>query len=107
MLLKLSTMAGNSEGDVQALDRERALIGTLPLAVTLPVLALERIDGRPALVLDDPDGDFLSRLLGPRPMPPQAFLDLALPIAEALAEVHGAGIVHRGLQPACIYVEPL
>jgi serine/threonine protein kinase len=66
-------------------------------------LALERDRGRTVLVLEDPGGEPLERLLC-TPMPVDRFLPLAIAIAAALGKVHRRGLVHRDIKPANILV---
>src|SRR5215831_15221554 len=59
--------------------------------------------GRTMLVLDDPGGEPLVRLLGV-PMGVEGFLRLAIGIAGALAKSHQRGVVHKDIKPANILV---
>jgi predicted ATPase/signal transduction histidine kinase len=68
-------------------------------------LALETYEGLPALVMEDFSGRPLDRALG-APMNVGGFLDLAVGIASALAEVHARNIVHRDLKPENILHDP-
>ena len=56
-------------------------------------------EGRPALVMEDPGGDPLERLLG-HAMEPSQFLRIAIGIAVALESLHARGIIHRNVSPA-------
>src|SRR5258705_1562906 len=56
------------------------------------------------LVLDDPGGTPLDRLLG-RPLDVSHFLRIAIPLAGALRHVHERGLIHRDIKPANILVE--
>ncbi|MEP7102591.1 MAG: response regulator [Burkholderiales bacterium] len=56
------------------------------------------------LVLDDPGGGPLDKSIG-RPMDPAGFLRLALAIARALGQMHAAGIVHKDIKPANIWID--
>jgi PAS domain S-box-containing protein len=61
-------------------------------------------DGRRAtLVLEDPGGGPLERLLG-EPLEVGAFLHLAIGIVRALSGLHQRGLVHKDIKPANILV---
>src|SRR5256885_6971555 len=51
-------------------------------------------------------GEPLSAVIGGRPLNRRRAVDLAVQIADALAEAHGAGIVHRDIKPGNIIVTP-
>jgi eukaryotic-like serine/threonine-protein kinase len=50
------------------------------------------------------EGRTLETVIGGRPLPLPTFLDLALPIADALEAMHKNAIVHRDLKPSNIFV---
>jgi PAS domain S-box-containing protein len=64
-------------------------------------LELRRERGRTVLVLADPGGEPLDRLLA-TPMEVESFLRLAIGIAAALGKLHRSGLVHKDLKPAHI-----
>jgi len=66
-------------------------------------LDLLRERGHPMLVLDDPGGDLLHRLIG-SPMSLSKFLPLAEAIAAALRGLHERSLIHRDINPANIFV---
>ena len=66
-------------------------------------LALTREGGRTALLLEDPGGEPLDRLVG-GPMETGRFLRLAIGIAAALGKAHQRGLVHKDVKPANILV---
>jgi PAS domain S-box-containing protein len=66
-------------------------------------LELVREGGRTLLVLEDPGGEPLARLIG-APMDVRTFLRLAVGIAAALGKFHQRGLVHKDLKPAHILV---
>ncbi|MFD1557543.1 AAA family ATPase [Paraburkholderia silviterrae] len=66
-------------------------------------LQLVREGGRTTLVLDDPGGEPLARLLG-APMEITHFLRLAVGIAAALGQLHQRGLVHKDLKPTHVLV---
>jgi PAS domain S-box-containing protein len=66
-------------------------------------LELVRQAGRTVLVLEDPGGAPLERLLG-SPMEMGRFLRLTIAIAMALGKLHQRGLVHRDIKPVHILV---
>jgi len=51
-------------------------------------------------------GETLRKTIGGRPMNPRRAIDLAVQIADALADAHAAGIIHRDIKPDNILVTP-
>ncbi len=66
-------------------------------------LELRREGDRTLLLLEDPGGEPLERLLG-APMDTERFLHLAIGIAVALSKAHERGLVHKDVKPANIWV---
>jgi predicted ATPase/signal transduction histidine kinase len=67
-------------------------------------LALDRFQGQPALVFEEPSGVSLDRLLG-APLEPGRFLPLAIACAASLAEVHRLGVLHKDIKPENLLVD--
>ncbi|SFC44294.1 PAS domain S-box-containing protein [Cupriavidus sp. OV038] len=89
-----------------SLDRlahEYRLKDELDSAWAIRPLELVREAGRTALMLEDPGGEPLSRLLG-APMEIGAFLRHAVSIATALCGLHQRGLLHKDLKPTHIVV---
>src|SRR5262245_29142389 len=85
------------------LERAYALRDALdPTWATRP-LELVHHSGRPALLLEDPGGELLARLVG-QPWEVAAFLRVAIGLAVALGRLHARGIVHRDIKPSNILV---
>ncbi|WP_203030262.1 serine/threonine-protein kinase, partial [Frankia nepalensis] len=94
------------DGDTQRrFDRERRATGRLtghPHIITVyrtgatwdnrPFLAMERIEG----------GSLRDRIKAEGPLPVATAVGLMLPVADALATAHRAGVLHRDLKPANI-----
>ena len=85
------------------LEHEYELRNDLDSTWSARPLALVRHHGQPTLVLEDPGGEPLTRLLG-CPMEPAAFLRIAIGLASALERVHERGLIHKDLKPANILV---
>jgi serine/threonine protein kinase len=85
------------------LAHEYALKDELDAAWAVRPLALIHERGRTMLMLEDPNGEPLDRLLG-APMALGQFLRLAIAVAAALTQLHRHGLVHKDLKPANILV---
>jgi serine/threonine protein kinase len=60
---------------------------------------------RITLVLEDRSGELLETRIG-QPMEMGLFLRLALGLARAVGRLHQCGLIHKGLKPAHILVDP-
>jgi serine/threonine protein kinase len=89
---------------LKRLEHEYALRGELDAAWAAKPVALSRFNGRLTLVLEDPGGEPLDRLLG-KPLEPTAFLRLGVRIANAIRRAHERGFIHKDIKPANILVE--
>src|SRR5262245_9003730 len=88
---------------LQRLEHEYALRAALDPAWAVRPLALVPHQGRPVLVLEDPGGAPLTRLLG-RPLALPQGLRLAIGLAVALGQLHGRGLIHKDVKPAHVFV---
>ena len=93
-----------SLGCVARLEHEYALKGELDADWSARPVALTHYNGRMTLVLEDPGGAPLERLLG-RPLEVAQFLRIAIPLAGALRHVHERGLIHKDIKPANILVD--
>jgi serine/threonine protein kinase len=93
-----------SPGCVERLEHEYALKSELDAEWAARPVKLTHHNGRRALVLEDPGGTPLDRLLG-RPLDVSHFLRIAIPLAGALGQVHERGLVHKDIKPANILVD--
>jgi predicted ATPase/signal transduction histidine kinase/GAF domain-containing protein len=67
-------------------------------------IALSRYRDRMALVLDDPGGEPLDRLLA-QPLDLRHFLRIAIPLAAACRQMHAYGIIHKDIKPSNVLVD--
>jgi serine/threonine protein kinase len=89
-----------------ALDRlahEYGLKDELDAAWAVRPLEIVRERGRTMLMLEDPGGEPLDRLLD-APVEVESYLRLAIGIAAALGKLHQRGLVHKDLKPAHVLV---
>lgn len=92
-------------GTLKRLEHEYALRDELDSDWVARPLILARRDGRTMLVLEDPGGEPLDRLLG-RPMELTRFLRFGIGFAAALEKLHKRDLIHKDIKPADILVGP-
>jgi PAS domain S-box-containing protein len=97
----LVTAESNSLPCLRRLEHEFGLRGELDDSWSAQPAALLRYNARPSLVLKDPGGNPLERLLG-RPLDVSEFVRIAIPLARALRRVHERGLIHKDLKPGNI-----
>ena len=86
-------------------QREARALAALNHPQIVTVYSVESDDGIHFLTMELVDGKPLSEVIPEGGLPLDAFLEIAIQIADALAEAHEQGIVHRDLKPANIMVD--
>src|SRR4030088_3607581 len=89
---------------LERLEHEYSLRDELDSDWAARPLTLVRREGRPMLILEDPGGEPLDRLLG-QPMELSRFLRFAVGVAAALGKLHQHGLIHKDIKPANILVD--
>src|ERR1700676_1097707 len=100
----LLVTADASLGAFKRLEHEYALKTELDAAWAARPVELSRTSDRLSLVLEDPGGEPLDRMLG-RPMELTEFLHIAIPLAGALCRVHERGLIHKDIKPTNVLVD--
>jgi hypothetical protein len=99
-VLVVAPVAGEpTPGSLNRLINEYGLRDELDEAWAARPLALVRERGRTMLVLNDPGGEPIERLLG-APMEVGKFLQLAIALSVALRQLHARGLIHKDIKPA-------
>ena len=93
-----------SAGCVERLEHEYALKAELDAEWAARPVALTHYNDRMTLVLEDPGGTPLDRLLG-KPLGVSHFLAIAISLAGKLRQMHERGLVHKDIKPANILVD--
>jgi PAS domain S-box-containing protein len=91
-------------GIVARLEHEYSFRDELDSDWAVRPLALIHREGRPMLLLEDPGGEPLDRLLG-QPMELSRFLRFAVGLALALGKLHERRLIHKDIKPANILVD--
>src|SRR3954469_20341917 len=105
VLLVAAAVDHPSRSRLDRLAHELSLKDELDAAWAVRPLKVERGSGRTMLlVLEDPGGEPLARLLG-SPMDVEGFLALAIGAATALGKLHQRGLIHKDIKPANIVVD--
>ncbi|MET4198743.1 AAA family ATPase, partial [Bradyrhizobium sp. LA6.12] len=104
VLLDARAVDRPSRSRLDRLAHELSLKDELDAAWAVRPLKVERGSGRTMLlVLEDPGGEPLARLLG-SPMDVGGFLALAIGAATAIGKLHQRGLIHKDIKPANIVV---
>src|SRR6266478_6663582 len=90
-------------GSLKKLENEYSLKDGLDSAWAVRPVVLSRESGQVTLVLEDPGGETLDRLL-PGPMEMTQFLRFAVGLATALSRLHKSGLIHKDIKPANVFV---
>jgi len=99
----LAAAKDGSPASHKRLEHEFELRGELDAAWALRPVALYRYNERLALVLEDPGGEPLDRLLD-QPLEISAFLRIAIRLTEVLRQAHERGLIHKDLKPGNVLV---
>ena len=93
---------------LRQLEHEYSLAAELEPAWAAKPLALTRHEGRTILVLSDPGGEPLDRVLErdrEQPLGLARFLGLAINLATALGNAHQRGLIHKDVKPENVLVD--
>src|SRR5215213_8445282 len=93
-----------SPRSLERLQREYAIACQLDSRYVLKPSALETRSAQPRLIFEHFGGQPLTHLRG-APLESGRFLDIAIELATALADIHRQGVVHKDIKPANILIE--
>src|SRR5216683_4980508 len=93
---------------LRRLEHEYSLAAELDPEWAVRPLALTRHAGQTILVLNDPGGEPLDRILERdqgQPLDLTCYLRIAIGLAKALGQVHRRGLIHKDIKPANVLVD--
>jgi PAS domain S-box-containing protein len=105
ILVVLPAVEQPTSGSLDRLSHEYGLRDDLDDAWAARPVALTQYNDRMTLVLRDPGGTPVERLLG-RPLDISHFLRIAIPLAGKLRHMHERGLIHKDIKPANILMDP-
>lgn len=88
----------------QRFERESKALAALNHPNIVTIHSVEEMEGQPFLVMEWIEGRSLEELIPPGGMELPRYLEIAIPMVEAVSQAHQAGIVHRDLKPANLMV---
>jgi serine/threonine protein kinase/tetratricopeptide (TPR) repeat protein len=100
----LSDAVASSPERLARFEREAKTVASLNHPNIVVLHSIEEANGSRFLTMEMVEGQTLDRLVKPGGLPVARVLQLALPLADALAAAHERGVVHRDLKPANVMV---
>ena len=99
------TLAGSDQAR-QRLINEAKAAAALDHPNICSIYEVGEEDGHVFIVMQYIDGQSLAERIRKGPLPPGEVVDIGIQTAQALAEAHAAGIIHRDIKPQNIVITP-
>jgi serine/threonine protein kinase/Flp pilus assembly protein TadD len=101
-LKRLPDAFANDPERLERFEREAKILASLNHPNVVTIHSVEDHDGLHFFTMELIDGESLDRLIPKGGFTLESFLELAIPLAEALGRTHDHGVQHRDLKPANI-----
>jgi two-component system, LytTR family, response regulator len=95
----LASAPGGDPEQVRRLEQEARAAASLAHPAVSVVYEIDEHEGSTFIAMELVRGRPLAALVAGAPLPPDRALDVAIEVAEGLAEAHARGVVHRDLKP--------
>ena len=89
---------------LKKIEHEYSLCRDFDTTWAVRPVALSECNGQKALVLEDPGGEFLHRLIQ-GPMEVKQFLRIGIGLSTALGQLHNRSVIHKDLKPSNVLVD--
>ena len=80
--------------------KERDILGRMDSDRVVTCLGITEQETRLAIILEDFGGESLDRVVASRPLTLFEVLEIAVQAVQALGDIHGAGVIHRDINPS-------
>ncbi len=104
VILKMLKQDYPTPAELTRYQQEYDIINSLDLSGVIKVYNIEKYQNTLVIILEDFDGASLKQLIVDRPLTIQEFLPIAIQIADNLANIHAANIIHKDINPSNIVV---
>ncbi len=105
VVLKVLRNPYPTASELERYRREHQVSTQHQLVFAVPILALERLEHRLALIYPDDGSVSLKRQFAGQPLEPVNWLQISLQICDALEELHNFGWVHCDINPSNILIQ--
>ena len=102
----LSDELSSHAAAIERFRREALAASSLHHPNVCAIYDIDEHEGRQFIVMEHLEGTSLQAQIAGGPLPLPRILEIGAQVADALAAAHGAGIVHRDVKPANIFVTP-
>ena len=100
----LSPLVAGDAASVERFRREARTVAALNHPHIVTIHSTEEAGGIRFLTMELVEGQALDSLMPPRGLPVARFLEIAIPLADALTAAHQKGIAHRDLKPGNVMI---
>ena len=106
VILKLHKEDYPTPSELARYKQEYEITRNLNLNGVVRAYSLERYQNTLVIIFEDFGGESLTTLMNVRKFTLSEFLNIAIKIAESLAEIHAANIIHKDIKPSNIFFNP-